>query len=77
MYGSQGPLIRWGKSSISPKENTHGRSSIGTGAKDQAALERENELALHVRATPNTGATPEDLIEVFHQVSEFSNAPSH
>ncbi len=41
-----------------------------------AALGKENELALHIRATPNTGVTPEDLKEVFHQVAIYAGVPA-
>jgi 4-carboxymuconolactone decarboxylase len=41
-----------------------------------AALGRENELALHIRATQNTGVTPEELKEVFHQVAIYAGIPA-
>jgi 4-carboxymuconolactone decarboxylase/3-oxoadipate enol-lactonase/4-carboxymuconolactone decarboxylase len=41
-----------------------------------AALGRENELALHIRATENTGVTSEELIEVFHQVAIYAGIPA-
>lgn len=41
-----------------------------------AALGKENELALHLRATANTGVTPEDLQEVFHQVAIYAGIPA-
>jgi 4-carboxymuconolactone decarboxylase len=41
-----------------------------------AALGRENELKMHVKATPNSGVTPEDLKEVFHQVAVYAGVPA-
>lgn len=41
-----------------------------------AALGKEHELALHIRATQNTGITPEELREVFLQVAIYAGVPS-
>ncbi len=41
-----------------------------------AALGKENELALHVRATPNTGVTPDELKEAFLQVAVYAGVPA-
>lgn len=41
-----------------------------------AALGREHELTLHIRATENTGVTSEELIEVFHQVAIYAGIPA-
>lgn len=41
-----------------------------------AALGKENELAMHVRATRNTGVTPDQLKEVFHQVAVYAGIPA-
>ena len=41
-----------------------------------AALGKEHELALHIRATQNTGVTPQQLIEVFHQVAIYAGVPA-
>jgi 4-carboxymuconolactone decarboxylase len=41
-----------------------------------AALGRENELALHLRATQNTGVTPEDIKEVFLHVAVYAGVPA-
>jgi 4-carboxymuconolactone decarboxylase len=41
-----------------------------------AALGRENELAAHIRATENTGVTPEDLKEVILQVAVYAGVPA-
>ena len=41
-----------------------------------ASLGHEHELALHVRATRNTGATVEDVLEVLMQVAVYAGVPS-
>jgi 4-carboxymuconolactone decarboxylase len=41
-----------------------------------AALGKENELALHLRATRNTGITPEEVKEVFLQVAIYAGVPA-
>jgi 4-carboxymuconolactone decarboxylase len=41
-----------------------------------AALGREAELELHVRATRNTGVTPEDLKEVLLHVAVYAGVPT-
>ena len=41
-----------------------------------AALGKEHELAMHIRATKNTGVTPEQLKEVLQQVAVYAGAPA-
>ena len=41
-----------------------------------AALGKEHELALHLRATRNTGVTPAELKEVFHHVAVYAGIPA-
>jgi 4-carboxymuconolactone decarboxylase len=41
-----------------------------------AALGRENELAMHLRATPNTGVTPEEVKEALLQVAVYAGIPA-
>jgi 4-carboxymuconolactone decarboxylase len=41
-----------------------------------AALGREHELALHIRATQNTGVTPEQIADIFHQVAVYAGVPA-
>jgi 4-carboxymuconolactone decarboxylase len=41
-----------------------------------AALGREHELELHVRATRNTGVTPDDLKEVLLHVAVYAGVPA-
>lgn len=41
-----------------------------------AALGHEAELAMHLRATRNTGATPEDVKEVLLMVAVYAGVPA-
>lgn len=41
-----------------------------------AALGNEHELAMHLRATQNTGVTPDELKEVFLQVAVYAGVPA-
>lgn len=41
-----------------------------------AALGHEEELAMHVRATRNTGATPADIEEVLLMVAVYAGVPA-
>ena len=41
-----------------------------------AALGHDEEVAMHVRATRNTGATPEDLREAMLHVAVYAGVPS-
>ncbi len=41
-----------------------------------AALGREEELALHIGATPNTGISPDELREVLLQVAAYAGIPA-
>lgn len=41
-----------------------------------AALGKEHELALHIRATPNTGVTAEEVKEVCLQVAVYAGVPA-
>ncbi len=41
-----------------------------------AALGKENELAMHIRATRNTGVTPEEIKEAFMQVAVYAGVPA-
>lgn len=41
-----------------------------------AALGKEHELALHLRATVNTGVTPAEVREVFHQLAVYAGVPT-
>lgn len=41
-----------------------------------AALGRETELAMHIRATQNTGVTQDEVKEVLHQVAVYAGIPA-
>ena len=41
-----------------------------------AALGQEHELAMHIRATTNTGVTPDDVKEVLLQVAIYAGIPA-
>ena len=41
-----------------------------------AALGHDNELAMHIRATQNTGVTPDDVKEVLMQVAVYAGIPA-
>jgi 4-carboxymuconolactone decarboxylase len=41
-----------------------------------AALGKNDELAMHIRATRNTGVTPEELREVLLHVSVYAGVPA-
>jgi len=41
-----------------------------------AALGKEHELELHIRATQNTGVTADELKEVFMQVAVYAGVPA-
>jgi alkylhydroperoxidase/carboxymuconolactone decarboxylase family protein YurZ len=41
-----------------------------------ASLGKSEELAMHIRATRNTGVTAEELREVFLQVSVYAGVPA-
>jgi 4-carboxymuconolactone decarboxylase len=41
-----------------------------------AALGKHDELAMHIRATRNTGISPEEIREVFLQVLVYAGAPA-
>jgi 4-carboxymuconolactone decarboxylase len=41
-----------------------------------AALGKEHELAMHIRATPNTGVTAEEVKEVCLQVAVYAGVPA-
>ena len=41
-----------------------------------AAMGKENELALHIRATQNTGVSPEEVKEVLLHVAVYAGIPA-
>jgi 4-carboxymuconolactone decarboxylase len=41
-----------------------------------AALGKEHELEMHLRATQNTGVSPDEIKEVLHQVAIYAGVPA-
>lgn len=60
----------WSRSNFTPRER-----SIVTIAL-LAALGHDDEVAMHVRATANTGATPEDIREALLHVAIYAGVPA-
>jgi len=63
----------WGGIWTRPGLPRHTRSLLTLAV--TAALAREGEFGLHVRATRNTGVTPEELAEVLLQVGAYAGVP--
>ena len=57
------------------RDSTGGRAASITIA-ILAALGRREELALHLRATRNTGATPEEIREALLHVAVYAGVPA-
>ena len=64
----------WGEIWTRPGLPRHTRSLITLAL--MIALNRADEFKLHVRATQNTGVTPEELGEVLLQVAAYAGVPS-
>jgi 4-carboxymuconolactone decarboxylase len=64
----------WGSVWSRPGLDTRTRSLLVVAL--LAALGHEEELAMHVRATRNTGATPEDIKEVLLMVAVYAGVPA-
>jgi 4-carboxymuconolactone decarboxylase len=64
----------WGTVWSNPDLNHHTRHLITIAI--LAALGREQELALHLRATQNTGVTPQELAQVLHHVAIYAGVPA-
>ena len=60
----------WGRPGLERK--TRHLLTIGL----MAALGKEAELAMHIRATQNTGVTPDEVKEVLLQVAVYAGAPA-
>ncbi len=60
----------WSGPELSPRE----RSLVTLAL--LAALGHEEELALHLRATRNTGATPDDIRAAFMHVAVYAGVPA-
>ncbi|MFP1645063.1 4-carboxymuconolactone decarboxylase [Pontitalea aquivivens] len=59
----------WSRDTISPRE----RSMLTIAL--LAALGQDEELAMHIRATANTGATAQDVIESLLHVAIYAGVP--
>lgn len=59
----------WSRKTISPRE----RSMLTIAL--LAGLGNDHELAMHIRATVNTGASPDDILEVMLHVAIYAGVP--
>ena len=59
----------WARDTISPRE----RSMLTIAL--LAGLGNDHELAMHIRATANTGASPEDVLETLLHVAIYAGVP--
>jgi 3-oxoadipate enol-lactonase/4-carboxymuconolactone decarboxylase len=64
----------WGGVWTRPGLPRHTRSLLTLAM--MAALGRHEEFELHVRATPNTGVSPEEIAEVLLQVGAYAGVPA-
>ena len=64
----------WGAVWSRPGLDRHTRHLLTIGM--LAALGKEHELAMHLRATPNTGVTPDEVKEVLLQVAAYAGVPA-
>jgi 4-carboxymuconolactone decarboxylase len=66
--------MAWGTLWARPDLDRRTRSLITIGI--LAALGRADELALHIRATANTGATPAEVAEALLHVAIYAGVPA-
>ena len=66
--------MAWGTLWARPELDRRTRSLITIGI--LAALGRADELALHIRATANTGATPSEVAEALLHVAIYAGVPA-
>jgi len=59
----------WSRDTITPRE----RSMLTIAL--LAGLGNDHELAMHIRATANTGASPQDVIEALLHVAIYAGVP--
>ncbi|KGJ06257.1 4-carboxymuconolactone decarboxylase [Paracoccus halophilus] len=59
----------WSRDTITPRE----RSMLTIAL--LAGLGNDHELAMHVRATANTGASPDDILEALLHVAIYAGVP--
>ena len=66
--------VAWGTLWAGPELDRRTRSLVTIGL--LAALGRHEELALHLRASRNTGATPEEIRETLLHVAVYAGVPA-
>lgn len=64
----------WGEVWQRPGLDTRERHLITIAL--MAALGKEQELTMHLRATANTGVTPSEVAELFQQVAIYAGLPA-
>lgn len=64
----------WGRVWSRPNWTSRERSIVTIAL--LAALGHDDEVAMHVRATANTGATPEDIAEALLHVAIYAGVPA-
>ena len=64
----------WGRVWSRPNWTSRERSIVTIAL--LAALGHDDEVAMHVRATANTGATPEDITEALLHVAIYAGVPA-
>jgi 4-carboxymuconolactone decarboxylase len=64
----------WGEVWLRPGLDTRERHLVTIAL--MAALGKEQELAMHLRATPNTGVTRAEVAELFQQVAIYAGLPA-
>ena len=64
----------WGRVWSRPNWTSRDRSIVTIAL--LAALGHDDEVAMHVRATANTGATPEDITEALLHVAIYAGVPA-
>ena len=64
----------WGRVWSRPDWTSRERSIVTIAL--LAALGHDDEVAMHVRATANTGATPEDITEALLHVAIYAGVPA-
>jgi 4-carboxymuconolactone decarboxylase len=64
----------WGEVWTRPGLTLHSRHLLTIAM--LAVLNRQDELAMHLRATVNTGVTPDEVKEVLMQVAVYAGVPA-
>jgi 4-carboxymuconolactone decarboxylase len=66
--------VAWGSLWARPDLDLHTRSMLTLAI--LAALGRTEELALHLRASQNTGVTPQEITEILLHVAVYAGVPA-